>query len=472
MFDSLLVANRGEIARRVIRTAKRMGLRTIAVYSEVDADLPFVREADEAVLIGPANPAESYRNGPAVLEAARSTGAAAIHPGYGFLSENADFARAVVDAGLIWVGPSPEAIVAMGDKIAARNMMAAAGVPVAPGTEEPVMTGEAAREAAAEIGYPVMIKASAGGGGMGMAVVDGPDTMGAEFDRVTGFAARLFGDPSVFVERYFPRVRHVEVQILGLADGRVLALGERDCSVQRRNQKVAEETPSPALTPAMRERMLAAAAQAGQAVDYRGAGTVEFLFSPPAATTPMVDPTAPGSPGPGGGVEDGAQGEFFFLEMNTRLQVEHPITEAVLGIDLVEAQLRLAAGEEPGFDPDALEVNGHAIELRINAEDSKRFLPGPGAVREWVEPAGPGIRVDSGYAAGTVVTPAYDSLMAKLIVHAADRPAALELARAAVAGFTIVGPKSNLAFHAELLENPEFTSGDYDTALVARMRAR
>ncbi|SDP05223.1 acetyl-CoA carboxylase, biotin carboxylase subunit [Nakamurella panacisegetis] len=450
MFDSLLVANRGEIARRVIRTAKRMGLRTIAVYSEVDAGLPFVLEADEAVLIGPASPAESYRNAAAVLSAAKATGAAAIHPGYGFLSENTDFARDVVEAGLIWVGPSPAAITAMGDKIAARNLMAAAGVPVAPGTEDPVTSAEAASAAAAEIGYPVMIKASAGGGGMGMAVVSDPANMAAEYEKVTAFAGRLFGDASVFVERYFPRVRHVEVQILGLADGRVLALGERDCSVQRRNQKVAEETPSPALTPDLRDRMLTAARKAGEAVDYTGAGTVEFLLAP---------------------AQDGAPAEFFFLEMNTRLQVEHPITEAVLGIDLVEAQLRVAAGEDPGFDPDALAVAGHAIELRINAEDSKRFLPGPGAIREWVEPAGEGIRVDAGYTAGTTVTPSYDSLMAKVIVHGADRPAALELARAAVAGFTIVGPKSNLAFHAELLENPEFVSGDYDTALVARMRA-
>ena len=451
MFDSLLVANRGEIARRVIRTAKRLGLRTIAVYSEVDANLPFVLEADEAVLIGPASPAESYRNAAAVLAAAKATGAAAVHPGYGFLSENTDFARDVVEAGLIWVGPSPSAITAMGDKIAARNLMAAAGVPVAPGTEDPVTSAEAASTAAAEIGYPVMIKASAGGGGMGMAVVSDPANMAAEYEKVTAFAGRLFGDSSVFVERYFPRVRHVEVQILGLADGRVLALGERDCSVQRRNQKVAEETPSPALTPELRERMLAAARKAGEAVDYTGAGTVEFLLAP--------------------GENGAPASEFFFLEMNTRLQVEHPITEAVLGIDLVEAQLRVAAGEDPGFDPDALTVTGHAIELRVNAEDSKRFLPGPGAVKEWVEPTGEGIRVDAGYCEGTVVTPHYDSLMAKVIVHGADRAAALELARAAVAGFTIVGPKSNLAFHAELLQNAEFVSGDYDTALVARMRA-
>jgi acetyl-CoA carboxylase biotin carboxylase subunit len=426
------------------------------VYSDVDGDLPFVTEADEAVRIGPANPAESYRNAAAVLAAATSSGAAAIHPGYGFLSENADFARNVVETGLIWVGPSPEAIIAMGDKIAARNLMAAAGVPVAPGTEEPVLTAEAAAEAAAGIGYPVMIKASAGGGGMGMAVVSDPAAMAMEYEKVTAFAGRLFGDSSVFVERYFPRVRHVEVQILGLADGRVLALGERDCSVQRRNQKVAEETPSPALTPQVRAAMLAAARKAGEAVHYRGAGTVEFLLAP--ATD-------------GGDGASGADAEFFFLEMNTRLQVEHPITEAVLGIDLVEAQLRVAAGEEPGFDVESLVPRGHAIELRINAEDSQRFLPGPGAITAWVEPSGPGIRVDSGYAAGTTVTPSYDSLMAKLVVHAADRDAALALARTAVAGFTVVGPKSNLAFHAELLGNAEFISGNYDTALVARMRS-
>jgi len=450
MFDSLLVANRGEIARRVIRTAKRMGLRTIAVYSEVDAGLPFVLEADEAVLLGPADPAQSYRNPAAVLAAAKATGAAAVHPGYGFLSENTDFAADVMAAGLIWVGPSPAAITAMGNKIAARNLMSAAGVPVAPGTEDPLDSAATASAMAAAVGYPVMIKASAGGGGMGMAVVFDPAKMAAEYEKVTAFAGRLFGDSSVFVERYFPRVRHVEVQILGLADGRVIALGERDCSVQRRNQKVAEETPSPALNDALRAEMLLAARKAGEAVDYRGAGTVEFLLVPATAD---------------------AGGEFFFLEMNTRLQVEHPITEAVLGIDLVEAQLRVAAGEHPGFDLDDLTVSGHAIELRINAEDSKRFLPGPGAITEWVEPTGEGIRVDAGYAAGTTVTPSYDSLMAKVIVHGTDRAAALGLARKAVAGFTVVGPKSNLAFHTELLENPEFVSGDYDTALVARMRA-
>ena len=451
MFDSLLVANRGEIARRVIRTANRLGLRTIAVHSDVDADLPFVAEASQAVLLGPADVAASYRSADAVLKAALVSGAAAIHPGYGFLSENAAFARAVTDAGLIWVGPSPAAILAMGDKIAARNAMQAAGVPVAPGTPDPLGDAVTAAAAAAEIGYPVMIKASAGGGGMGMAVVETPDRLAAEYAKVTAFAGRLFGDPAVFVERYFPRVRHVEVQILGLADGRVLALGERDCSVQRRNQKVAEETPSPAVDAGLRERMLAAARLAGEAVGYVGAGTVEFLLT---------------------AESDGSRSQFFFLEMNTRLQVEHPITEMVLGIDLVEAQLRVAAGEDPGFDEAALRPRGHAIEFRVNAEDPVRFLPGPGHITQWVEPAGDGVRVDAGYRAGNTVTPSYDSLMAKLVVHGDDRDDALARARSAVAGFTVTGPKSNLAFHAELLDNPEFVSGRYDTGLIGRMRAK
>ena len=445
MIGSLLVANRGEIARRIIRTAKRLGIRAIAVYSEPDAGLPHVTEADEAVLIGPANPAQSYRNAEAILAAAKATGAEAVHPGYGFLSENAGFASTTEANGLIWVGPGAAAITAMGDKINARNLMAAAGVPVAPGTTDPATTIEAALDAAATIGYPVMVKAAAGGGGMGMAVAADEAALRTEHEKVRGFAERMFGDGSVLIERYFPRVRHVEVQILGLADGRVVALGERDCSVQRRNQKLVEETPSPAVTPPLRQRLLAAAVLAGQAVDYRNAGTVECLLDP-------------------------ATGDFFFLEMNTRLQVEHPITEAVLGLDLVEEQLRVASGLAPTFDPDALAPEGHAIELRVNAEDPKRFLPGPGAITTWVEPSGEGIRVDSGYVAGTTVTPSYDSLMAKLIVHGRDRADALAKARAAVAGFEIAGPKCNLPFFAELLDNAEFVSGDYDTGIVGRMR--
>ncbi len=445
MLESVLVANRGEIARRIIRTAKQLGVRSIAVYSDVDAELPFVIEADEAVCLGEAAVAKSYRNGAAVLEAALKTNAAAIHPGYGFLSENADFARQVCEAGVIWVGPPPGAIEALGDKINARNLMAKAGVPVAAGTAEPVSTPEQAQVEAARIGFPLMIKASAGGGGMGMAVANNVSELIEQFGKIHTFAGRMFGDSSVLLERFFPRVRHVEIQILGLANGRVIAVGERDCSVQRRNQKIAEETPSPAVTPQLRQKMEQAAITAGEVVGYRGAGTVECLLDPDS-------------------------GEFAFLEMNTRLQVEHPITEERYGIDLVAAQLRIASGEDPGFDPDALDPRGHALELRINAEDPKRFFPGPGAITQWVEPAGVGIRVDAGYAAGTTVTPHYDSLMAKLIVHATNRDAALMLARRAVTEFTIDGPKSNLAFFSELLDNSEFVSGNYDTAIVSRMR--
>ncbi|MEU7652644.1 biotin carboxylase N-terminal domain-containing protein [Micromonospora taraxaci] len=445
MIESLLVANRGEIARRIIRTAKRLGIRAIAVHSEADADLPFVAEADEAVFIGPANPALSYRNTEAILAAAKATGAQAIHPGYGFLSENAEFARTVEAGGLIWVGPDADAITAMGDKINARNLMAAAGVPVAPGTTDPAADLDAAVTAAAEIGYPVMVKAAAGGGGMGMGVAVDEAALRTEYDKVRVFAERMFGDGSVLIERYFPRVRHVEVQILGLADGRVVALGERECSVQRRNQKLVEESPSPAVSPELRSRLLAAAVRAGEAVSYRNAGTVECLLDP-------------------------ASGEFFFLEMNTRLQVEHPVTEYVYGIDLVEEQLRVASGLAPTFDPDALTPAGHAIEMRINAEDPKRFFPGPGVIRTWVEPAGDGVRVDSGYTEGNTVTQFYDSLLAKLIITGATRDEVLERAKEAVAGFQVVGPKNNLPFFAELLDNEEFRSGAYDTGIVSRMR--
>jgi acetyl-CoA carboxylase biotin carboxylase subunit len=441
MIESLLVANRGEIARRIIRTAKRLGIRTVAVYSDADEGMPFVVEADEAIGIGAP---QNYRNSEAILAAAKDSDAQAIHPGYGFLSENADFARAVESNGLIWVGPPADAIRAMGDKINARNLMAEAGVPVAPGTHDPADTVDAAIEAATTIGYPVMVKAAAGGGGMGMAVANDEAGLRTEFDKVRAFAERMFGDGSVLIERYFPRVRHVEVQILGLADGRVIALSERECSVQRRNQKLVEEAPSPAVSENQRNALLAAAVTAGEAVGYRNAGTVECLLDP-------------------------STGDFFFLEMNTRLQVEHPITELIHGTDLVEQQLRIASGLEINFDVDR-PTSGHAIELRVNAEDPKRFLPGPGKVTTWVEPTGEGVRVDSGYAEGTTVTPHYDSLMAKLIVFGTDRADAIAKARAAVAGFEIAGPKNNLPFFAELLDNDEFRSGDYDTGIVSRMR--
>jgi acetyl-CoA carboxylase biotin carboxylase subunit len=444
MFDCVLVANRGEIARRVIRTVQRLGLRAVAVYSEADAGLPYVREADEALLIGPAAPKESYLDGQKVIEAAQQSGARAIHPGYGFLAENARFAAAVVGAGLAWIGPSPECIDAMGSKINARNLMAAAGVPVAAGSTEPVNDVDAAVRLAAGIGYPVMVKASAGGGGIGMGVADDESELRAAFGTAASRAERFFGDPAILLERYLPSARHVEVQILGLADGRVVALGERDCSVQRRHQKVVEETPSPGVSADLRERMLAAAVRAGETVGYRNAGTVECLV---------------------------ADGEFVFLEMNTRLQVEHPVTELVTGIDIVEQQLRIAAGEPVSFDADAVRPSGHAIEFRVYAEDPRRFLPSPAAITTWVEPAGAGVRVDSGYEAGTTVTPFYDPLLAKLCVYGDDRAHALERARSAVAAFEIEGPKTNLPLFAELLDDPGFVSGDYDTSIVERLRA-
>jgi len=447
MLDSVLVANRGEIARRVLRTARRLGIRAVAVYSDADADLPYVHEADQAIHIGPAQPARSYLDATALIEAARTSNAAAVHPGYGFLAENADFARQVIAAGLTWVGPDPEAIEQMGDKIRARNLMERAGVPVSPGTREPVTDVNGAVTEAERIGYPVMVKAAGGGGGIGMGAAADEAGLRAAFETARSRAERFFGSPAILLERYVGRARHVEVQILGLADGRVLALGERDCSVQRRHQKVAEETPSPGVSAALRERMLVAAVQAGEAVRYRGAGTVECLV-------------------------DAEEGSFVFLEMNTRLQVEHPVTELVTGIDLVEQQFRIAAGEPPSFDPAAIRPAGHAIELRIYAEDPVRFLPGPGTITEWAEPAGDGVRVDAGYQAGNTVTPFYDPLLAKLCTHGADRAHALARMREAVAAFRIAGPKTNLAFHADLLASQEFVSGDYDTSLVSKLRPR
>jgi len=443
---TVLIANRGEIARRIIRTVRRLGLRAVAVYSEADADLPFVLEADEAVPIGPANPAQSYLDVEKVLAAARQTGATAIHPGYGFLAENAAFARAVIAAGLTWIGPAPESIDQMGDKINARNLMELAGVPVATGTREAVGELSEAVLRAKEIGYPVMVKTAGGGGGIGMGVAHDEAGLAKAFEQACRAAARFAGDalagPSILLERFIERARHVEVQILGLPDGTVLALGERDCSVQRRHQKVVEESPSPGISAELRERMLAAAVLAGETVGFLGAGTVECLV-------------------------DADKQDFVFLEMNTRLQVEHPVTELVTGLDLVELQLRVAAGENPEI---AIEPTGHAMEFRVYAEDPKRFFPGPGKITVWTEPTGEGVRVDSGYTRGNAVTPFYDPLMAKLCVYGDSRAQVLERAREAVAAFAIEGPKNNLPFCGELLENAEFVSGDYDTGLVGRMR--
>ncbi|MDL4771979.1 MULTISPECIES: acetyl-CoA carboxylase biotin carboxylase subunit [Thermomonosporaceae] len=450
MFESVLVANRGEIASRIIHTVRSMGLKAIAVYSEADADLPFVAEADEAILIGPAQPARSYLNVAAVLEAARTTNAQAVHPGYGFLAENAGFARQVIERELVWVGPPPLAIARMGDKINARNLMKEAGVPVSAGAWEPVPDADTAAEEADRIGYPVMVKPAAGAGGVGMGTARDEAGVRRVYASARAAADRYFaggpgetgGNADILLERFVQGARHVEVQIFGLADGTVTALGERDCSVQRRYQKIVEEGPSPGITPALRERMLAAAVRAGEAVGYRGAGTVEFL----------VDPAQ----------------DFSFLEMNTRLQVEHPVTEMTTGVDLVEQQLRAAAGEPVALGP--REPRGHAIEFRVYAEDPQRFMPGPGKIEVWEEPVGPGIRIDAGYAEGNTVTPFYDPLLAKLCVHGDDRAAALGRARAALGAFRIEGLPTNLPFLAELVDRPEFTGGTYDTGIVERMR--
>ena len=445
MLESVLVANRGEIARRIIATTRRLGIRAVAVYSEADAGLPFVREADQAVLIGPPPPAQSYLDAAAIIAAARQTGAAAVHPGYGFLSESAAFAQQVLAEGLTWVGPPPEAIEQMGDKINARNLMHRAGVPVAVGSADPVTDASAALAEAERIGYPVMVKAAAGGGGIGMSAAAGPEALQTAFETARTRAERFFGSPAILLERFVERARHVEVQIMGLNDGHVVALGERDCSVQRRHQKVAEETPSPGVSPQVREHLLAAGVRAGEAVGYLGAGTVEFLL-------------------------DVRTQEFVFLEMNTRLQVEHPVTELVTGIDLVEQQFLVAAGERPGFEPLGVQHEGHALEFRVYAEDPVRFLPSPGAITQWEQPAGPGIRVDAGYETGNTVTPFYDPLLAKLCVHGQTRDEALGRARDAVAAFRVAGPKTNLPFHADLLASEAFVSGDYDTSVVAGLR--
>ena len=443
---TLLVANRGEIAARIIRTANAMGIATVAVYSEADAGLPYVADADQSVLIGPPPPAESYLDVSAILAAAASTGADAIHPGYGFLSENADFAEQVIAAGLTWVGPPPGAMRAMSDKVDARNTMAAAGVPVAPGSGEPVRDVSEAIVHATDIGYPVMVKASGGGGGIGMAVARNEEELTAAFATAQARAERFFASADILIEKYIAAARHIEVQILGLADGTVVALGERDCSVQRRHQKVAEESPSPGVSADLRERLLGVAVRAGEAVGYRNAGTVEMLL-------------------------DTETGEFFFLEMNTRLQVEHPVTEMVTGLDLVAEQLLIAQGLPPTFGSQPPAAVGHALEMRVYAEDPVRFLPGPGEITRWEEPNGEHIRVDAGYCAGAKVTPFYDPLMAKLVVWGANREEMLDRARAAVEMFHVAGPKCNLPFFTELLDDRAFRSGAYTTAVVDQMRA-
>ena len=447
MFGCVLVANRGEIAVRVIRTLRRLGVRAIAVYSDADADAPHVRLADEAVRLGPTPAVSSYLDIERVLAAAALTGAQAIHPGYGFLSENAAFARACEAGGVVFVGPPASAIEAMGDKIAAKRTVEAAGVPVVPGVHEPGMDDEALRAAAPDVGYPLLVKAAAGGGGKGMRVVRDPAALDDALAAARREALGAFGDDALLLERYLERPRHIEVQVLADQHGATLHLGERECSLQRRHQKVIEEAPSPLLDAAARARMGAAAVDAARACGYVGAGTVELIVAAGAA----------GSAGP----------EFFFLEMNTRLQVEHPVTELVTGLDLVELQLRVAAGEPLPFGQSDVVLRGHAVEARIYAEDPARgFLPTGGTVLRYREPAA--ARVDSGIAQGSVVGSAYDPMLAKVIAHGPDRATALQRLDAALGELVVLGVGTNVGFLRRLLADADVVAGRLDTGLIER----
>jgi 3-methylcrotonyl-CoA carboxylase alpha subunit len=444
MFSKILIANRGEIACRVIRTCRRLGIRTVAVYSEADADAQHVRQADEAYLIGGPRPADSYLRGDAVIAAAREAGAEAIHPGYGFLSENADFADAVAAAGLVFIGPSGASMRKMGSKAGAKELMAAAGVPVVPGyTGEDQSPNTLAREAA-RIGFPLMIKAAHGGGGKGMRVVHRLEDFIAQLESCQREAANAFGRDRVLLERYVASPRHIEIQVFADAHGHTLHLNERECSAQRRYQKVLEESPSPFLTPALRAAMGDAAVKAAQAIDYVNAGTVEFI----------VDP----------------DGQFYFMEINTRLQVEHPVTELVTGLDLVEWQLRVAASEALPLAQEDIRQQGHAIEVRLYAEDPEAgFLPGSGRLERLALPeASPGVRIDAGVVEGDTVTIFYDPMIAKLIVHGTDRMEALARLRDALARCDIAGPKSNIAFLERLVRHPAVTGGWIDTGYLDR----
>ncbi|MFI7482099.1 biotin carboxylase N-terminal domain-containing protein [Kocuria sp. M1R5S2] len=445
LFDVVLVANRGEIARRVLRTLRALGIRSVAVYSEADRDAPHVREADVAVCVGPAAPAESYLRVDAVVEAARATGARAIHPGYGFLSENAAFARACAAAGIVLIGPGAEALEIMGDKIRAKRHVAASGVPTVPGVCEPGLDDDALVAAAAGMDYPLLLKPSAGGGGKGMHVVGAPGELREALAAARRVAAAAFGDDTLLIERLVERPRHIEVQVLADAHGTVVHLGERECSLQRRHQKVVEEAPSPLLDPATRSRMGEAACRVARSVGYTGVGTVEFLV-------PAERPDT-----------------FWFMEMNTRLQVEHPVTELVTGLDLVEQQVRVAAGEALALAQEDVVLTGHAVEARLYAEDPARgFLPTAGTVLALQEASGPGIRVDSSLAEGLTVGSAYDPLLAKVVAWGATREQALDRLDLALADTVVLGVGTNTEYLRALVGDPAVRAGETDTTLIER----
>ncbi|HXD57848.1 MAG TPA: acetyl-CoA carboxylase biotin carboxylase subunit [Thermoleophilaceae bacterium] len=441
MFGKVLVANRGEIAIRVMRTLEELGIASVAVYSEPDRDAPHARRADEAFLIGPGPANESYLVVEKIIEVAQKSGAEAIHPGYGFLAENAAFARACEKAGIVFIGPPADAIDAMGSKTKARELMRDAGVPIVPGTTDPVATvDDAAKVIDETVGYPVAIKAAGGGGGKGFRVAESQDELEKAFEGASREGEKFFSDPTVYVERYLPDPRHVEVQVLADAHGNVVHLFERDCSVQRRHQKLIEESPAPAVDPELREKIGKIGTEAARAVGYRSAGTVEGLLQ---------------------------DGEYFFLEMNTRVQVEHCVTELVTGIDIVREQIRVAAGEELPFKQEDIELRGHAIECRINAEDaSKNFAPAPGTIASYVEPSGPGVRVDSGAEEGYEVLPLYDPMIAKLIVWDVDREASTRRMIRALHEYRIEGLKTLIPFHLALLDTDQWRNGETCRDLV------
>jgi acetyl-CoA carboxylase biotin carboxylase subunit len=445
VFKKVLIANRGEIALRVIRACKELGIKTVAIHSEADALALHVRAADEKVCVGPAESALSYRNIPNVLSAAEITGADAIHPGYGFLSENAHFAEVCESIGIKFIGPTSENIAMMGDKAKAREIVARRGLPVTPGSPGELRSEEDALQAAQKIGFPVIIKATAGGGGRGMRVVNKAEDLGRAFQAAQAEAKSTFGNDGVYLERYFLEPRHIEVQILADQHGRVVHLGERDCSIQRRHQKLVEETPSPVVDPKLRREIGRVAVEAVKAAHYRNVGTVEFLLD--------------------------KDRNFYFMEVNTRIQVEHPITEMVTGIDLIKEQIRLAAGHPLSIRQQDVVLTGHSLECRINAEDPEKFTPSPGMITKYSPPGGFGVRVDSAMESGSVVVPYYDSMIAKLITHGRDRQESLARMKRALGEFVIEGIKTTLPLHRRILDDPDFQKGHVSTTFLDRFLA-
>ena len=443
MFRRVLVANRGEIALRVIRACRELGVESVAVYSEADADALYLRQADETICIGPAASARSYLDIPAVISAAEIADVEAIHPGYGFLAENAHFAEVCNSCKITFIGPDPETIAAVGNKARAREIAMKAGVPTVPGSEGTVPDEETALKVAAQIGYPVLIKASSGGGGRGMRIASNEPSLLAGFHSARAEAKAAFGDETVYIEKFVEHPRHIEIQILGDKEGNIVHLGERDCSIQRRHQKLIEEAPSPVLTERQRKAMGDAAVRMAKASGYHNAGTVEFLLAP--------------------------DGKFYFIEVNARIQVEHTVTELVTGIDLIQQQLRLAAGERLSFKQKDVRIQGHAIECRINAEDPERdFQPSPGLLEAFVPPGGPGVRVDTHCYSGYRIPPNYDSMIGKLLTHREDRESAIRTMLRALGEFVITGPKTTVSLQRKILEHSDFRLGTHDTGFVER----